>query len=143
MGILESAASLFGATGGVGTFGALMGYRVAKRQANAQSTEAEASAASTFTKTALELLEPVRRAAAESESRAATFLRQTAELEAIVASLTHSLTEATAQATAERNRAEKQLAQAKADCASETARLRELLAVRDRELSELQNRGVV
>lgn len=140
-GSLETTASVFGATGGVGTISALLAYRMAKRQASAEATAAEASAANMFTKTALALLEPVRQAAAESERRAVAFLKQISELEAIVASLTGSLTQATVQATTEREKVEKQLAQAQADCASETGRLRSLLAAREKELSALQDQG--
>jgi len=140
---LETVASIFGATGGVGTLSAIFAYRMAKRQAAAETMSAEATAANTFTKTALELLEPVRQAAVESERRAIAFLKQISELETIVASLTNSLSQATTQATAERERAERQLAQAKADCSAETARLQNLLAEYERELSALRDRGVV
>lgn len=141
-GSLETAVSVFGGAG-VGGIGAILAYRVSKKQAQADSVTASATAANTFAKTALELLEPVRQAAAESERRAVAFLKQISELEAIVASLTNSLTLATAQATAERERVEKQLSQARAECAAETARLRGLLAAREKEISALQSRGVV
>lgn len=142
-GTIETVASVFGATGGVGAISAVLAYRTAQRQAIAETTSAEATAANTFTKTALELLEPVRQAALESERRAVAFLKQISELEAIVASLTSSLTQATAQATAEREKSERLLAQTQADCARDTARLRELLAAKENELSALRDRGVV
>lgn len=139
---IDNALNIFGAAGGVGGIGAILAYRVAKRQAASDAATSTAAAASSLTQTSLALLEPARVAAIESEKRAGILRVQITDLEGVVASLSKSLARLTTNSEAERAASERRLTRAQADWEAEVKSLRDLLAEREAELSALRSRGV-
>lgn len=148
--IVEGAGGLSGAA-------AFFTYRLKRREIKTAEKNAEKSAAAEqakrdlqqaqdFTQTALSLLEPVKHALAEAESRIKALRAQVVNLETAAASLTQAMEALTAASQAERAELEARLAEVTAERDAAQAELAATSAERDALKAELdayrrQNHG--